>query len=832
MKKKLVSYLILACSVFGLAMVGSCKDYEDEFKGYRSEIDNLKTGDGTLKARIDSVSNAVQNIKSCACDPTLKARLDSLYDFLGDIASDSTGLATGYSGGLSYVLNQMNQQIANAAAKAYSDSIDSVLGKRIDSLKCFWPDTLYQAYVKSHLVHDSLRLISDSIRLYKDSVLLDQHSARLDQDSIRLFRDSVAIDSIIKKLDILSAEHAKFVDSITLADSIKAVEARYKKADSIIMDTLRVVAKRLDAIADSVNQLWKSVDTLKLRVDTLENRVDSLMDAEKMRITSLYVQGTVNPAFGTFALPFGVRSNVLMAYYGDISSVKFPTTQTANMVDESTVITAREATLLSLSSTTESFSGTIFGDSVGNAGKIYFTVNPNEVEIDTSKYHFGLQNSLGQAVKATLDSIKPSDEKLTFGFNFNTRAAGDPVALYEAAVTIKGDDAESLQPDIDRDALIKIAKDLKNFRDGISLTSISKSILGELDGVLDANALTVNWEDSMGKHYVTSGYDVAVAAVTPLGYGTLQRILPTTSRRIPANPIDEVLSSITAPSVNLTFTPITMGAINFTIAPVTYTANLGLSDISVDVEIKDVNPPYSQIGTATVTVPMNTTETKMEDAINAVIDSINGSLIGVRDSVKKLVTNIQNQISDQVNDMLGDVEGQLETQVNSMFTNIKNQIASNKYVSKINALANKINKVLDNIDELANISMLYEGADGELHSMSASYAVPSTFTGTGSIVLYPTSLTAEILTPAYKKFVAVTNVIDATSGKDAKADDDATCKTKLIAANSSGDFNTMLEGSTQTVTFTPSAGYIYEVLYSVLDYNGDITNRRFYVRVK
>ena len=93
-------------------------------------------------------------------------------------------------------------------------------------------------------------------------------------------------------------------------------------------------------------------------------------------------------------------------------------------------------------------------------------------------------------------------------------------------------------------------------------------------------------------------------------------------------------------------------------------------------------------------------------------------------------------------------------------------------------------------------------------------------------------MTADILTPAYKKYVAVVNVTDATSGKDAKGDNDTDCKTKLISANSSGDFNKVLEGSTQTVTFTPAAGYIYEVLYSVLDYNGDITNRRFYVHVK
>ena len=143
MKKKLVSYLILACSVFGLAMVGSCKDYEDEFKGFRTEIDALGTNGGTLKSRIDSVSNAVQALKSCTCDPNLKKRLDSLYTYLGSIASDSIANA----GGLSMVLNNMNQQIAKAASKAYADSIDSALGKRIDSLQCFWPDELYKAYV-------------------------------------------------------------------------------------------------------------------------------------------------------------------------------------------------------------------------------------------------------------------------------------------------------------------------------------------------------------------------------------------------------------------------------------------------------------------------------------------------------------------------------------------------------------------------------------------------------------------------------------------------------------------------------------------------------------
>ena len=814
MKKKLASYLILACSVFGLAMVGSCKDYEDEFKGYRSEIDNLKKSDGTLKTRIDSISNAVKNIKSCACDPNLKARLDSLYDFLGDIAADSTGLASGYAGGLSYVLNSMNQQIANAASIAYADSVESVLAKKIDELQCFWPDSLYKAYVKSHLVHDSLRLINDSVRLY---------------------RDSVAIDSILKRLDAISGTHAKYVDSITLADSIKALEKRYKAADALIRD--------------SVKAIYEKIEEITKRIDTLENRVDSLMDAEKKRITSLYVQGTVNPAFGTFALPMGVRSNILMAYYGEIGQVYFPTTKTQNMVYPEDVITTREAELLSLSSKTQSFEGTIFGDSVGNAGKIYFTVNPNEVELDTTVYHFALQNSLGEAVNASLDSIKPSNEKLTFGFNFNTRAAGDPVALYEAAVTIKADDAQSLKPNVDKDALINIAKDIKNFRDGRSLSSISTSVLKQLDGVLDATALTVNWEDSMGKHYVTSGYDVAVAAVSPLGYGTLQRIMPSTSRRLPANPIDELLSSISAPSVTLNFSDINMDAVSIKIPTVTYTPGVTNQSIKVIIDAKgngtatttqkdkDGNPITSDVTMTikdTVVVSLDSVYINMNSKIDSVMNEVNNTLTSIKVNIDSIVNSIQDQLQSQIDSILqgqNGVKGQLQSNINNMLDDIKSQIGGNQFVSRINSLTNKINKVLDSFDDLSQVVLLYEGEDGALHSMSGSRTIPSVFEGSGSILLYPTSLSAEILTPAYKKYVAVTNVIDASTGKDAKDDKDDTCVSKLIAVNS-GDLNTVLEGSTKTVTFSPTAGYIYEVLFSALDYNGDITNRRFYVRVK
>ena len=75
MKKKLVGYLILACSIFGLTLVGSCKDYEIET--LQEEIDNLRSDvyDGTLKDTLKDIYTNLGDLKKKA-DDTLKARID------------------------------------------------------------------------------------------------------------------------------------------------------------------------------------------------------------------------------------------------------------------------------------------------------------------------------------------------------------------------------------------------------------------------------------------------------------------------------------------------------------------------------------------------------------------------------------------------------------------------------------------------------------------------------------------------------------------------------------------------------------------------------------
>jgi len=1056
MKKKLLSYLILACSICGLTFVGSCKDYEIET--LQEEIDNLRveTIDGTIQDQIDAIKQAIGMAGATPGTPGTSKYIEKIYKLLGDttklkeksvtqnldeiykllsnyyaemkldsahfedgmklkadiakVKADSTYFEnllgdkvgkTIYAKDLqdlyakikadsSYFENELGAKvdktdyvsdIQDLYAKIKSDSVDlsknvtdlapvyakiksdsTDLANKIASIvtcACGWPDNLFITHVNTRLAADSLRLIKDSVRLFKDSVsiakievrlksdsvVLARHenrlksdsirlakaenrlkkdsirlvtdstdiaqikaqikkdsirlakdsiqlrkdsirlykdsvdlskiakrltadSIRLAKDSVRVYRDSVAIDSIIKSLAKIEAAHADFVGRIELRDSLRNVEKRYKKADTLIMDSVTSLANTVGLLKDSIRMIWDTianirtdlnnlnnkviklekrvdtleyrVDTLEFRVDTLDNRVDSLMDAEHMRITSLYIQGTENGAFGTFALPIGVRSNILMAYHDKVrgtvpaGGIYFPTQATSRMWFKDEAFTDKEKVMLAESGFTLDSDGLnlvsdeeLFSDSLGNAGKIYFTINPNEVKIDTTRYAFSFRNSVGDSVKVRLNNIKPSTKQLKFGFN--TRAGmSSPTGFWEADVTIDASEASALKPAINKEALVEIAKDMKKNRD-ISLAGVATAVLKSLDNVFDANALNVVWKDSMGEHSVTSGYDLAIATVTPLSYHTLPALLDEfelSKKRLPTNPIDELLASIDAPEVKFSFKEVKMGEVKFKLSPIVYNSTVGLTPADVTLTVTDgVNSL-----TGSTTIDLSDQNDKIEATIKNLMDSVNASFVGMEDSVKMLVNRIQDQIADQVNEMLNDVDSQFASAVTKVFNSVKTQIGSNKFVSKVNSLTSKLNKVLDSTNELLEVSLLYDKNDA-FHPMSATRKIPSIVEGTTTLELCPTSLTADILAPAYRRFVAVTNVIDPETRKSAQKNDD-TCLGVLKNANQNSINMCDVIESNVSVTFNATPGYIYEIAYSAIDYQGYISTRRFYVHVK
>ena len=83
-----------------------------------------------------------------------------------------------------------------------------------------------------------------------------------------------------------------------------------------------------------------------------------------------------------------------------------------------------------------------------------------------------------------------------------------------------------------------------------------------------------------------------------------------------------------------------------------------------------------------------------------------------------------------------------------------------------------------------------------------------------------------MLAPAYKKFVAVTDVFDATT-KAALPLADA--KAKAATANGGNNMMKVID-SDKSCTLAGEVGYIYEVTYSAVDYHGKVVNKRFYVQ--
>ena len=109
------------------------------------------------------------------------------------------------------------------------------------------------------------------------------------------------------------------------------------------------------------------------------------------------------------------------------------------------------------------------------------------------------------------------------------------------------------------------------------------------------------------------------------------------------------------------------------------------------------------------------------------------------------------------------------------------------------------------------------GDNARLLSQSKYYPTQAS----GSLTLYPTSYSLELLAPAYKKFVAVTDVFNASDLSEAAAS---------VGQAANGENMKKVIDSEKSCTLNGQAGYIYEISYSAVDYHGKITTKRFYVK--
>ena len=505
-------------------------------------------------------------------------------------------------------------------------------------------------------------------------------------------------------------------------------------------------------------------DQIKKLLNNLDNAVQkSIQDM----VTDVIAERTQNSAFGEMAIP-GWNPLVLSAFYGETTAdVTFPDPAidikgVAEDIDAGTEIK-------------------------GDGGKIFVTLNPAEVTLIGKEVT--LETSTGKTSPFTLSPLTESNEEITFGWN---RTRNSSNGLYEVSATLTNASASGIA--VDKDILKSDAKQvLDDLRSGAKRNAIKSLATFMADAFTDAietvpaYTVKVSWNDALlGPRSVRSGYDIAAFSLKPLAYtfeyGLNVSVKPYVDKV--QTFIDKVLDKMAKDAKGYLppkVTPLNIKKIE-----------INGDDVTITIHID-----------ATNAIPVN----EFADGSGAIVGYLTGDkTITIKDDRIKEVAEELTKVYTSIDDLnkLIDYTNNLDEKVESGKNSLKAQIHD-----YLGVLVGKINKGIGqiSINQVIQPTLLVKDANG-LHRATGSYS--------GQISLVPTSYTAELLAPAYKKFIAVIKV----NGSDA------------VASDNPGDLATVLDGGVQEISFTPKAGETYEIAYSAMDYFGNVVTNTYIISGK
>ena len=199
----------------------------------------------------------------------------------------------------------------------------------------------------------------------------------------------------------------------------------------------------------------------------------------------------------------------------------------------------------------------------------------------------------------------------------------------------------------------------------------------------------------------------------------------------------------------------------------------------------------------------------------------------LQDKINGMITNVNTQINDVFTDLMNQIKNNIDKETGKYFDKM------NSLINRYNSLAERLNKIIENPNHYMQVTMLYKNNDGGFSFLSTNENAPSNFSlnGGNALMLFPTTYNLEIVSPAFKKFVGVCDVINLSNGKSAQ-EGDAAAKAALEKANNADLFAEVVEGKTLRVaTGQLTAGFKYVVAYSALDYRGFTSTNKYYFQV-
>lgn len=814
MKKKIINVFLMALlAMVTVGTVVSCKDYEE---------DNYSD----LNGKFTNLSGQLQD------------QIDALEKFKGELEAELTELKNGYQEG-DKVLGDRITIIEEVLIPGLDQKIIDLEKKHDEDIDDLWLAITGENGI-NEAIADLSKTVSGNTKAIEDlQKLIDKDKAdewskavedaaealeRAKNDSAKLALLGDNLEDYDKMRDALAgALRDANGNWMSLEEYIKAqgfltsddIKDFVTKAE--FNDSLNVFRARIDEVSSKLEALTTEINT---KLGLLQNSLNKY-------VSSVLIQGTDNPVFGSFAFPANISSNVLAAYYGDVKNLKFPTNEPYNYVDAQNALSAKDLEIMGVAAGNQfSYNGRVVSGmlpdgnvAAGNAGTLYVTVNPNTV--DATGATAVLVNSQDSKSGVMLSPLAETDKVLNFGY---TRATGN--GFYEAKATVTPSVVDEVSPRISYDDLKGLKDEIKDAvnairnKGNVDITGLVYSVYSISSNILDAQAVKFPWIDTdiygnTIERATYSQYSLAATAVHPLSFAFAKDVHYDEFPGI--NKVEDIIGDM-------------FNKIEDAIP------TIDVDDLNIHIEIEDFvfDPVELEDGSVVVNVDIVDEETgkhykqtiditdKVEEAVNEALGSAAGDVSAY---IKDVVDQLNEQVA-QINDIIDQLRDINE--IGNKLDEVEDKIYD--YLSKGE---NLLLKLVNNANELLQPMMLAKTADSYV-VLSRSASAPTKFRAasmtTDGLILRPTTYSAEVLAPAFKKFVGVANVYK--NGKSAQGGD-ADCLAALKAVNNaSSDLCKVQDGEWNKAQLKGAkAGYVYEIVYTAADFSGKIVVKRFYIEL-
>ena len=692
-------------------------------------------------------------------------------------------------------------------------------GQRIDEL----------ATLLDNLETNCSQMITNLFNLYND---LDSRLA-LDEEALELVKTGQI--TLQEAVDNLNTELGNKVNKTDFdavkeqveknRDDIKDIKAN---VNSIKTELAKKVSQQdFDVLNGKVSDLetaYKTADQelearVQAQIDSINIKLNQLFDKMMNMLTGIELQATESPITGYENFSFlGAEAHILGTYYGTSASLE--------SFGDYTVVRNNELLI-------DETSGE-------NAGVVYATLNPSNV--DFTGCTLKVVDSQGNEAPFTATVVK-SNRVLKYGISRagNSNLYAIKINLnkenLEAAKTWTSSDAAALK-DVAKNVLDKLRQpSTTRLNIGDAATTIARTF----NNRLTAYALQAEqkYTDANGKEQtrtITSKMSLAATAIKPVSYIFLKDNATLNNLDLPSFPT--LQSKINFNDYKFNWTPIEgMGTVK---TSVTLKGMPDLDKIKVTIN-GEVKAPEVNVEKATISFGQTTLHGTADKNGNVTVDlselqknttadvkvSIGDIKINPEDVKVTLDTSAKKDMTydveipmDEFNKIIANINSQVGNMignVNGIVDKVQNyaEIIDGRYIAGINNFIQKFENLLRKSNSLLQPAMFYVTNNGSWNQLAregvgASYLKLEG--GKASTIFVASSYTGEILAPAYKKYVHVT---DSPKG----------------AHVSGTNLNKIIDGNLHKIGFEADKEGTYEITYEAVDYSGVKVAKKFYVKV-